>query len=190
MDPLTGFTEYFVVPVNRIRGIWYSEANIDESNLVLYRFDQRKLAQQGKRPPKPPTPPPAPYKPGPTPAKAKVATATVPNSMLPSQSKAIQSYESMYNEALQKHKIDTFELLKKSAAKGEKSVSVAAIGEARKVNVAVMRRANANMMKHSGKYRKEQEITAALSRAEGEAVQLYIAEAQKKRKEAASSTST
>lgn len=94
----------------------------------------------------------------------------------------------MYNEAVQKHKMDTFELLKQSAARGEKSVSVAAIGEARKVNVAVMRRANANILKHSGKqFRKEQEVTAALSRAEAEAVQLYIAEAQKKKNEVAAS---
>jgi hypothetical protein len=187
LDPSTGFTEYFVVPVNRIRGIWYSEANIDESNLILYRYDQRKLVQRNKRPPKPPTPPPAPYKPRPTPPKAKVV-ANVPNSMLPVQSKALQSYVAMYNEAVQKHKMDTFELLKQSAARGEKSVSVAAIGEARKVNVAVMRRANANILKHSGKqFHKEQEVTAALSRAESEAVQLYIADAQKKKNDAAAS---
>lgn len=173
--------------MNRIRGVWYSEANIDESNLILYRYDQRKLVQRNKRPPKPPTPPPAPYKPRPTPPKTKVVT-NVPNSMLPVQNKTLQSYVAMYNDAVQKHKMDTFELLKQSAARGEKSVSVAAIGEARKVNVAVMRRANANILKHSGKqFRKEQEVTAALSQAETEAVQLYIAEAQKKKNEVAAS---
>ena len=129
-------------------------------------------------------PPPAPYKPRPTPLKAK----NIWNSILPVQSKALQSYIAMYNEAVQKHKKDTFKLLKQGAARGEKSVSVAAIGEARKVNVAVMRRANANILKHSGKqFCKEQEVTAALSRAEAEAVQLYIAEAQKKKNEVAAS---
>jgi hypothetical protein len=173
--------------VNRIRGLWYSEANIDENNLILYRFDKRKATQHNKRPkvfPKPKPPAPAPtYKPGITPPKAKVSYVP-PNSMqansaLPQGTG--QSYDTMFKQALEKHKLDTVELLKQSAANGEKSVSISAIGEARKENVAVMRRANTLGSNDGDKHRTEQEITAALSKAEGDAVQMYIVEARKKK---------
>jgi hypothetical protein len=162
--------------VNRIRGLWYSETNIDESNLILYRFDKRRQAQQNKRPPKPSAP--VISKPAPTPPKATAAPDL--NSMLPSQ-KMGKSYEAMFNEALNKHKIDTFELLKQSAAKGEKSVSVAAIGEARKANATVMRHANSMILKQGGKHRTDQEMKEELSSAENKAVQMYIANARKKK---------
>ena len=195
IDPLSGFTEYFVVPVNRIRGLWYSEANIDEHNLILYRFDKRRAAQYNKRPkvfPKPPAPaPPAPApapvcKTGPTPPKTRVAavpnaTQVRVNQSLPQGNSNSQSYETMFTRALEKHKMDTFKLLKESADRGEKSVSIAAIGEARKENVAVMRRANALMLKFGGRHRTEAQLTAALSKAESDAVQVYIADARKKR---------
>ena len=177
--------------MNRIRGLWYSEANIDEHNLILYRFDKRKAAQYNKRPkvfPKPPAPAPAPapvYKTGPTPPKKRVAavpntTQVRVNQSLPGSSNS-QPYETMFTRALEKHKMDTVKLLKESAARGDKSVSVAAIGEARKENVAVMRRANALMLKLRGKHRTETEITAAVSKAESDAVQVYIADARKNR---------
>ena len=90
------------------------------------------------------------------------------------------SYEAMFTAALEKHKMDTVKLLKDSAARGEKSVSVTAIGEARKENVAGIRRANALMSKFIGRlYRTEPQITAELSRAESDAVQVYIADAKK-----------
>ena len=203
IDPLTGFSEYFVVPVNRIRGLWYSEANIDEHNLIYYRFDKRRAAQHNKRPkvfPKPPPPEPAPQKPQPAPApapiqKQKIAppppkkkVSAVPkstqvrvNHSLPQPQGNNQSYETMMSAALEKHKIDTVKLLKESAARGEKSVSIGAIGEARKENVAVMRRANTLLLKFGGKHRTESEITKALSKAESDAVQMYIADARKKR---------
>ena len=92
-----------------------------------------------------------------------------------------QSYDTMFKQALEKHKLDTVELLKQSAANGEKSVSISAIGEARKENVAVMRRANTLGSNDGDKHRTEQEITAALSKAEGDAVQMYIVEARKKK---------
>jgi len=187
IDPLTGFTEYFVVPVNRVRGLWYSEANIDEHNLILHRFDKRRAAQHNKRPkvfPKPPAPEPAPAPAPPAPPKKKISV--VPNSTQVRVNQSLpqgnrQSYETMFTGALAQHKLDTVKLLKESAAKGEKSVSIAAIGEARKENVAVMRRANTFALKFGGKHRTEQEITAALSKAENDAVQLYIAEARKKK---------
>ena len=92
------------------------------------------------------------------------------------------SYEAMFTVALEKHKMDTVKLLKESAARGERSVSVTAIGEARTENVAVMRRANALMSKFMGRlYRTEPQITAELSRAESDAVQVYIADAETKR---------
>ena len=176
-DPQSGFTEYFVVPVNRIRGLWYSEANIDESNLILYRFDKRKAAQYNKRPkvfPKPPAP-------APTPSKKRVAagsngTQVRVNQSLPRNNPNNPlSYEAMFTAALERHRMDTVTLLKESAARGEKSVSVAAIGEARK-------RANALMLKFMGRlYRTEPQITAELSKAESDAVQVYIADAKKKR---------
>ncbi len=120
---------------------------------------------------------------------AKVATTAVPNS---TPSEPVQSYEAMYNEAVEKHKMDALKLLKESAAKREESVSVAAIGEARKVNIAAMQRANASILMHNGKqdtsHRNDlEEVHAALSRAENDAVKLYIADAQKKKEEAASS---
>ena len=87
----------------------------------------------------------------------------------------------MFKGALEKHKLDTVKLLMESAARGEKSVSIAAIGEARKQNVAMMRHANTMSLKKGGKHRTEQEITAALSKAEQDAVQLYIVEARKKK---------
>ena len=92
------------------------------------------------------------------------------------------SYEAMFTAALEKHKMDTVKLLEESAARGEKSVSVNAIGEARKENVAVMRRANSLMSNFIGRiYRTEPQITAELSRAESDAVQVYIADAETKR---------
>ncbi len=198
IDPLTGFFEYFVVPVNRIRGLWYSEATIDEHNLIYYRFDKRRAAQHNKRPkvfPKPPAPAPAPqpapaptpaHKIGPTPAKKKFSpapntTQVRVNHALPQPQGNNQSYETMFSAALEKHKMDTAKLLKESAARGEKSVSIGAIGEARKENVAVMRRANTLLLRFGGKHRTEAEITKALSKAENDAVQLYIADARKNR---------
>jgi len=127
---------------------------------------------------------------GTTHPKVKVATAAASNS---TPSETVQCYEAMYNEAVEKHKMDTLKLLKESAAKGEESVSVAAIGEARKVNIAAMQRANASILMHNGKqgttsHRNDvEEVHAALSRAENDAVKLYIADAQKKKEEAASS---
>lgn len=116
---------------------------------------------------------------GTTHPKTKIAPTAVSNS---TPSETVQSYEAMYNEAVEKHKMDTLKLLKESAARGEKSVSVAAMGEARKVNIAAMSRANASNTSH----RNDVELHAALTRAEGDAVHLYIADAQeKKRKEAA-----
>ena len=119
----------------------------------------------------------------------KDVTTTVANSTL---SETVQSYEAMYNDAVEKHKMDTLKLLKESAAKGEESVSVAAMGEARKVNIAAMQRANESILKHNGKqdtsHRNDVEVHAALSRAENDAVQLYITDAQKKKNEAALSS--
>jgi len=146
--------------------------------------------QQNRRPkefPKPPAPAPAPApvtKPAPTPPKAKVSS--VPNSGQVRNPNSValptgQSHESMFRGAVEKHKLDTVKLLTESAAKGEKSVSIAAIGKARKVNIAMMRHANDMALKQrGGKHRTEQEITAALSKAENDAVQLYIVEARKK----------
>jgi hypothetical protein len=113
---------------------------------------------------------------------AKVAKTAAPNS---TPSETVQSYEVMYNEAVEKHKMDTLKLMKESAAKGEGSVSVDAMGEAR--NIAAMQRAS--ILKHNGKqgtsHRNDVEVHAALSQAENDAVQLYIADAQKKKEEAA-----
>ena len=121
-----------------------------------------------------------------TPKGAKDVTTAVANATL---SETVQSYEAMYNEAVEKHKMDTLKLLKESAAKGEESVSVPAMEEARKVNIAAMQRANASILKHNGKqetsHRNDVEVHAALSRAENDAVQLYITDAQKKKKKEA-----
>ena len=43
-----------------------------------------------------------------------------------------------------------------------------------------MRRANTLLLKFGGKHRTEAEITTALSKAESDAVQLFIADARKK----------
>ena len=198
-DTSTGFTEYFVVPINRVRGQWYSESVVDEQNLTLFRYEKRKVAQLNKRQkefpkpaaPKPvqapaPAPVPAPvHKPRPAPPKKRVSAA--PNSTkvrinhaLPQEDRR-KSYETLYYGAKEKHKLDTFELLKQSAAKGEKRVSVAKMGEARKVNIAKMRRANAMLSSCGGKHRTDAELTAALSRAESDAIKLYMEDATAKR---------
>ena len=77
-----------------------------------------------------------------------------------------QSNEATFEEALEKHKTDTVELLKQAATKGENRVCIVAMGEVRKNTSDVMQRANPLITR--------QEISIAFSKAENDAVQMYV----------------
>ncbi|KAL7431065.1 hypothetical protein ACHAXM_002503 [Skeletonema potamos] len=79
-----------------------------------------------------------------------------------------QSPETMFEEALEKHKAETFKLLAQAKARGEDRVSDVAIGEVRNNTVDAMRRENPLIS--------WQEMMEALSRAENHARQSYILE--------------
>jgi len=69
-------------------------------------------------------------------------------------------------DTLERHKADVVKLLRESASKGEKVVSVVAIVEARKKNFAVIQRAHP--------FIDDQEMTTAFSRAENDAHREYV----------------
>eukprot|EP00985_Skeletonema_marinoi_P014767 scaffold7522_cov202-Skeletonema_marinoi.AAC.22 len=69
-------------------------------------------------------------------------------------------------DTLERHKADVVELLRKSASKGEKVVSVVAIVEARKKNFAVIQRVHP--------FIDDQQMTTAFSRAENDAHREYV----------------
>jgi len=69
-------------------------------------------------------------------------------------------------DTLERHKADVVELLRESASKGEKVVSVVAIVEARKKNFAVIQRVHP--------FIDDQQMTTAFSRAENDAHREYV----------------
>jgi hypothetical protein len=83
------------------------------------------------------------------------------------------NFQLMFEGAVEKHKTCTMELITRSVEKRVKSVSLSVIEEARRATRYMMQRANTFILKHGGKPYSNEEIAAALSKAEKDAVQMY-----------------
>jgi len=214
-DPATGFNEYFVVSQGNKRGCWYSEESIDLTSLIQYRFSQKRLLEEKKEQEKRDQKkkelekiqlerkmklmqkaagvkrkcaPSASMKPKAHPAKKTKLAAGVSGG---AKQKDVKQKEIGFEAAVTKHRDETLLLLKVSAAKGESSVPMSKMASTRLRNVGLMRKANLQVCKLGGKKLTEGEITCQMSKAEGEAVQMYVKEMQKvKRPKSVSNAST
>ena len=174
-DPATGFKEYFVVSGSKKnRGCWYSEEKVDLHALIEHRVEQKrprveKKEQQvsgaGTKRKLPPT---------------STYSMPSPNRLSPNRSNnadMMAELESEFQETVDRHRDETRRLLKASAARGEASVPLNKIEEARSKSMSVMNAANLLLCEFVGHMRcrlSEVELTALMAKAEADAVQLYI----------------
>ncbi|KAL7535775.1 hypothetical protein ACHAXR_009233 [Thalassiosira sp. AJA248-18] len=197
-DALTGFKEYFVVPNGNKRGCWHLEEKVDLNALIQYRSKRRRsylekkeqLDRERKQQEA-------------LSASKKTAALSIagskrkapaslakskPPAKKPKDTSVIKQKELEFQATVNKHRDETFRLLKASAGRGEKSVPTATMAEARSKNLATMRAANLLAKRAGGKKLSENELTKLMAKAEQDAIQLYVMEMQKARKSAQSRT--
>lgn len=201
-DPVTGFQEYFVVPHGKKRGCWHSEASVDLSALVEYRFELRRnslekerLARERKKQEikkqqdikskaapkqiiKKRKAPSSSTNPSPPVKKPHVVNppAKTPNVQTP-----ISLKQKEFEANVKKHRDDTLRLLKISAAKGEASVCPLKMTDVRSRSIAAMRAANHHVALVGGRKLSDVELTGYVQKAEQEALTLYVQEMQRQK---------
>lgn len=89
----------------------------------------------------------------------------------------VQKYELEYLATTERHKTKTKDLLKTSAARGESSVPVIAMHEIRSTHMSQMRELNAKLKAYGGNFLTDKALTDSLSKAEAEAVNSYVRDA-------------
>ena len=149
-DPCTGFKEYFVVPVNKKSGRWYSEQIVEIVPFIRYRCEQRKTYVQptqmhdivdasitlsGK--------------------KREASTAfkgvtNVPTTKKPRVESEAKLIDSRLQIVIDKHRDGFVRLLHDSAATGKKSASADLLEDLRSKNLIVMRHANLHVHNDGG----------------------------------------
>ena len=200
---MTGRNEYFVVPLGKNRGGWYSENSIDLSSFIQHRFERRRSFREKKEQQD---------------CERKLRELEIkrkqeaeirkmesekrqkemeeknnqhlkrkanPDVVKTKQAKKtkdsglIKKHELEFQAAFDNHQADTVSLLRESAARGEKSVPTDSMTRTRAKNMAAVRAANFLIHQLGGRNLNETELTNKLAQAEAAAVKLYVAELKK-----------
>ena len=167
-DPCTGFKEYFVVPVNKKSGRWYSEQSVEIVPFIHQRCEQKKtcvpptqihdridasIVLSGK--------------------KREATTAFRVDTNVPTAKKTrVESKAKQVDSRLQividNHRDGFVSLLHDSAATGKKSVSADLLEDLRSKNLIIMRHANLQIHNDGGDLLGEFELKNRLTEAEKE----------------------
>mmetsp|Transcript_27864 Transcript_27864/g.50400 ORF Transcript_27864/g.50400 Transcript_27864/m.50400 type:complete len:378 (+) Transcript_27864:96-1229(+) len=92
------------------------------------------------------------------------------------QGKAREKHVAEFEAAVNKHRDETFQLLRESAMKGESSISTEKMAATRTKNIFLMRAANLMVCQFGGMELCEAKLTTLLSNAENEVLTLYVPE--------------
>ena len=122
--------------------------------------------------------------------KASPSSVKPPHSKISKDMGLVKKYESMFELAMQNHRIDTFNLLKQSSERGESSVPTDTMTATRKKNMDTMRIAAQFAHTHGGKNMKESDLTRSLAKAEGDAVSTYVKEMTSQKNQAKQTSQT
>ena len=174
------------------RGTWHSEESVDASSLVRYRFELRKpyakkeqeerlilMKEQNERE--------LLMKMANAGAKRKAAVKHNPPQKKPKVMPMPESYnltnprsKMTVESIIIKHRDNTLRLLKMSAAQGQSAVPTHKMAETRHASICELKTLNATgNLAGQRKHLTDKDLTASISKAESEAVQVYLMELQK-----------
>lgn len=171
-DPCTGFIEYFVVPMDKKAGRWYSEQSVDLTALIHYRCERRKHFEQLVRTKE------APHTALQSGKKREASTCSV-DATAPTKKTRVErgtkKVDSRLQLVLDKHRDDVVRLLNESAS-GEKSLSTELLEELRSKNLIEMRRENLLVYQEGGDLLEEFELRNRLTESEKESKKKVLAD--------------